>query len=116
MLQFAIKVIISALLIVGIAEAGKRLPVLGAVLASLPLVSLLGMFWLYYDTRDARQVAGLAYGIFWLVIPSLLLFILLPVLINRGVAFAPALAVSAAVTIGGYFLMLYLLGLAGVKI
>jgi hypothetical protein len=116
MWQFLLKVVISALIIGGIAELGKRAPVLGAVLASLPLVSLLGMLWLYHDTKDARQVAELAYGVFWLVIPSLLLFILLPVLINRGLAFAPALALSCATTISGYFLMLYLLNLAGVKL
>jgi hypothetical protein len=116
MWQIVLKVLVSALLITGIAEAGKRLPLLGSVLASLPLVSLLGMVWLYLDTRDTEKVAQLSTGIFWMVLPSLLLFILLPFLIHRGLAFAPALALACAATIGGYFIMVYTLAAAGVKL
>jgi F0F1-type ATP synthase assembly protein I len=88
MIEYVVKVAVSAVLIVLISETSKRSTLLGALLASLPLVSVLAMLWLYSDTRDAAQVAALARSIFWLVLPSLLLFLLLPVLIERGYSFS----------------------------
>jgi hypothetical protein len=111
-----VKYLVSAALIVGISEAAKRPGLLGALLASLPVVSLIAMAWLYYDTRDAQAVAKLSYGVFWMVLPSLLLFILLPLLIRAGAAFYLALGVSCAATITAYFIMLRALAWAGVKL
>ena len=69
MIATVIKLIVSAALIVTIAEVSKRTALLGALLASLPLTSLLAMVWLYIDTGDVTTVANLASGIFWLVLP-----------------------------------------------
>lgn len=79
---------------------------MGAILASVPVVSVLAMIWLYTETRDVTQVAALARSIVWLVIPSLALFIVLPVLLNRGVAFYLSLSLSVAATIIAYFAMI----------
>ena len=108
MTEYAVKVAITAILVVLIAEIGKRSSLLGALLASLPLVSILAMLWLYFDTRDAQQVATLARGIFWLVLPSLLLFWLLPVLIERGHGFYLSLGAASAATIAAYLATLAL--------
>jgi hypothetical protein len=108
-MYFLVKVLVSALLVAGISELGKRYTAAGALLASLPLVSLLGMLWLYADTRSGEQVAKLSAEIFWLVLPSLALFALLPVLLRRGLHFGLALPLAAAVTVLGYFAMLWLL-------
>lgn len=116
MLQLAVKVLLTSLLVVAIAEAGKRSSVLGAVLASLPLTSLLAMIWLYADTGDTAKVAQLAGSIFWLVLPSLILFIALPLLLRRGVAFAPSLAIACALTVAGYFAMLVILKRFGIEL
>ena len=70
MLAAAIKVAITAVLVVAISEVAKRSSLLGAVLASIPLTSVLAMVWLYADTGDAHKVADLATGIFWLVLPK----------------------------------------------
>jgi hypothetical protein len=105
-LQTVVKFLLTSLIVVAIAEAGKRSSLLGALLASLPLTSLLALIWLYADTRDAEKVADLATGIFWLVLPSLILFVALPLLLRRGLPFAPSLAVASALTIVGYFAML----------
>lgn len=106
MLWFVIKVLVSAVIIALVSELSKRSTVAGAVLASLPLVSVLGMIWLYVDTRDTAQVAQLSRDVFWLVIPSLILFVLLPLLLKAKLAFAPALGISMAATVVGYFCML----------
>lgn len=90
MLQVALKIVITAILVVGIAELAKRSTFLGAVLASIPLTSVLAMAWLYADTGDTQKVADLASGIFWLVLPSLALFIALPLMLRAGWPFIPS--------------------------
>jgi hypothetical protein len=116
MLQTIIKVALTSVLVVAISEAGKRSSVLGAILASLPLTSVLAFVWLYADTGDNEKVAALATGIFWLVLPSLLLFIALPLLLRANVPFIPALAASIGITAAGYFIMLAVLRRFGIEI
>jgi hypothetical protein len=116
MLAIVIKIAITAVLVVAIAEVAKRSSLMGAVLASIPLTSVLAMIWLYADTGDAQKVADLASGIFWLVLPSLALFIALPLMLRAGWPFAPSLAASTALTVACYFLMLAILKRLGVAI
>jgi F0F1-type ATP synthase assembly protein I len=105
MTQYVVKVLISAALIVLVSDVGKRSAVLAGLLASLPLVSYLGMIWLYLDTRDAQKVSELSTSIFWLVLPSLSLFIVLPLLLKR-MHFAPSLLLSTLVMFTCYGLMI----------
>jgi hypothetical protein len=100
--QFLVRVVISALLIATAAAAARRSSLVGALLASLPLTSLLAMVWLWLETHDAGKIAALAGDILWLVVPSLLLFVLLPVLLRAGWGFWPSLAASCAATIAAY--------------
>lgn len=116
MLATAIKIAVTAILVVAISEVAKRSSLLGAVLASIPLTSVLAMVWLYADTGDAGKVADLATGIFWLVLPSLVLFIALPLLIRAGWGFGPSLAVSCALTVAAYFVMLAILKRFGIHL
>ena len=113
---YIVKVVISALLVVAIAEISKRSSLIGALLASIPLVSVLAMVWLYIDTRDAGKVAALAAGIFWLVLPSLALFITLPLMLRQGFNFYLSLGISMAITIACYGAMLATLKHIGVEI
>ncbi len=116
MLYTAIKVVITALLVVAISEIAKRSSLMGAILASVPLISVLAMIWLYVDTRDVEKVADLASGVFWLVLPSLVLFIALPLLLRHGMNFALSMGVSIGLTVAAYVLMLLILGKMGIKI
>jgi hypothetical protein len=97
--QYLTKIVVTALLVVVISEVSKRSTFVGALLASLPIVSVLAMIWLYNDTRDAMQVAALSKSVFWLVLPSLVLFLLLPAMLARGVHFYLSLAASIGATI-----------------
>lgn len=110
------KVIITSLLIVVIAELSKRSTLLGALLASLPITSILAMLWLYIDTQDAGKVADLATGIFWLVIPSLIFFVSLPLLLKTDLNFYLSMGLSISVTAGCYFIMLLVLNYFGIKL
>ena len=102
MTQFLIKVLISALLIAAVSEIARRSSLLGALLASLPVTSLLAFMWLYRETGDTEKVAALSADIFWLVLPSLVLFVLLPVLLRHGWNFWSSLAISSAATAIAY--------------
>jgi hypothetical protein len=100
--NYAIKLALSAAIIVGASELGKRSAFAGAILISLPLSSLLALSWLYADTKDPAKVAAMATGILWAILPSLLLFLVLPALLKRGWSFWPALGASCAATAAGY--------------
>lgn len=114
MLDYAIKVAISALLIVAVTEISKRSTLLGAALASLPITSLLAFVWLYWDTGDAHRVAELATSILWLALVSMIFFVSLPVLIKAGWRFWPSLSVSLALTATVYLAMAFLLRRLGI--
>ncbi len=116
MIYYALKVFISALLIVAIAEISKRSSLLGSLLASIPLVSVLAIIWIYVDTKDVEKISALSSSIFWLVIPSLALFITLPLLLRQGVAFYLSLGISIAITAICYWLMLAVLGYYNIKL
>ena len=116
MLYATIKVLLTSVLVVAVSEAAKRSALFGAIIASIPLTSVLAMIWLYIDTGDTEKVARLASGIFWLVLPSLVLFLTLPLLLRAGVDFYASLVASVTLTVGAYFAMIYGLRLAGIEI
>jgi hypothetical protein len=113
MWPYIIKVAVTAVVVVAVAEIAKRSPVWASLLASLPLTSLLAFVWLYRDTGEPERVAALAQSIFWLVLPSLVLFIVLPLLIRAGWDFWASLGASCAVTAGAYLAMVWVLGRFG---
>jgi hypothetical protein len=115
-MQYIIKIIITALLVTGISELAKRFTSFAAILASLPLTSILAFIWLYRETKDTQKVIDLSYEIFWMVLPSLLFFIVLPLLLKKGMGFGYAMlcsCITMAIFYGGY---VYVLGKVGVKI
>jgi hypothetical protein len=116
MTYYIFKIVITAILVVAISEISKRSSLLGALLASIPLVSVLAMIWLYIDTKDVDRVGALASSIFWLVLPSLALFIALPLLLKQGFNFYLSMGASIAMTIGCYWLMVTLLDQAGIEL
>lgn len=102
MLYLAVKAVISGILIAAASEVAKRFPGFGALIASLPLVSVLGMMWLWRDRPDPANMAAHAQATFWYVLPSLPMFLLIPWLLRHGVVFWPALGLGCAMTIGLY--------------
>jgi hypothetical protein len=99
MLYLIIKAAISGVIIAAVSEVAKRWPGIGALIASLPLISILGMMWLWHDTKDMQRLAAHAEGTFWYVLPSLPMFLLIPLLLRKGVAFIPALLAGCILTI-----------------
>ena len=105
MWYLGLKALISGILVAAVSEVAKRHPGVGGLIASLPLVSVLGMIWLWRDQPDARNMAAHSAATFWYVLPSLPMFLIIPALLNRGWHFAPALLAGCAVTMALYALL-----------
>ncbi|MDB5036585.1 MAG: hypothetical protein JWQ35_113 [Bacteriovoracaceae bacterium] len=109
MIQFLLKVVLSAVIIATIAEIGKRSSILAALFASLPLSTCLAVIWIYIDTGDKEKVANLSMNIFWILQPSFIFLLLLPLLLRCGYSFLSSFTLSlVAMVIGyaGYFSLL----------
>jgi hypothetical protein len=113
--QHVVKVVLTALVVVAVAELAKRGSAWSALLASLPLTSLLAFVWLYLDTRDTVRVAELSHGIFWMLLPSLVLLLALPALLRAGLGFWSSLAIAVASTAAAYAGLVWILDRAGLR-
>jgi hypothetical protein len=105
MLYLLLKAGISGIIIASVSEIARRSPGIGALVASLPLVSILGMIWLWRDYPNAENMAAHSSATFWYVLPSLPMFLLIPALLRHGLSFWAALALGCALTIVLYTAM-----------
>lgn len=106
MLTWLAKALLAGVMVATIAELGRRLPAMGALVASLPLVSVLGMIFLWQARPDAENMALHASATFWYVLPSLPMFLAIPWMLRHGVSFWIALAAGCVLTVGLYLLMM----------
>src|SRR5574338_1617497 len=107
MLYLVIKAALSGVIIAIVSEVAKRYPGFGALIASLPLVSVLGMIWLWRDKPDVMNMADHAEATFWFVLPSLPMFLLIPAMLRHGAGFWVALAAGCVLTLALYALMVW---------
>ncbi len=105
-----IKLFLSSLIIVGVTEVSKRSGKLGGLLLSLPLTSIVALSWTWWESRDAEKTAQITTETLWFILPSLVLFLSLPVLIRRGLGFPWAMTLSVILTLGSYVLFFKLKG------
>ena len=116
MIQIIIKLILSSGIVVLVSEIAKKSTFFGGLIASIPLISVLSMLWLYIDTKDIEKIKNLSNSILWMIIPSLTLFLSLPILINIGFNFYLSLIISIVLTIGCYSMTLLILTHYGIKL
>ncbi|MFL6764727.1 MAG: DUF3147 family protein [Sphingomicrobium sp.] len=102
MLYLIVKAALSGVIVAAVSEIARRYPGWGGLVASLPLTSLLAMLWLYRDTNDAGRVAELSVSTIWFFVPSIPLFIALPLLIRSGLGFWASMALAIAGTLALY--------------
>ena len=107
MWSFVAKALLAGVIIAAIAEVGRRLPAMGALIASLPLISILGMIFLWHARPDPENMAIHAQSTFWFVLPSLPMFLLMPVMLRQGYGFWTALGAGCALTVTLYLSMVY---------
>ena len=112
--HFLLKTLITAFIVAGVAEFGKRWNLAAAILVSLPLTSILSLMWIYLDSNDVKPVAELSMSIFWMVIPSLAFFPILALLLRYG-SFGLALTLACIGTALTYWAYVWIIGQFGIK-
>ncbi len=110
------KAALSGVIVMAVSEVARRSPSVGALIASLPLISILAVIWLWRDTADAERVASLMSSTFWYVLPTLPMFLVMPALLRQGMPFWGALALSCALTVVLYVLLSWVLAKRGVPL
>ena len=116
MIWYLVKLLVSALIIVLVSEVSKKLPLIGSLIASIPLISVLGMIWMYGEKVNVSKIASHAEGTFWYVLPSLPMFLLLPWMLRKGINFPISLTVGVALTGVLYFIMVKVLTKFGLNL
>ena len=116
MLYLVIKAAVSGVIVAAVSEIARRYPGWGGLVASLPLTSLMAMLWLWRDTRDPGRVAELAGSTFWFILPSLPLFIVLPLLLRSNLGLWLSMAIVVAGTLALYALMFWAAPRLGLKL
>lgn len=99
MTYLILKYAVTALIIVVVSEVAKRSDRAGALIAALPLVTVLAMIWLHVEKQPMERIANHAYYTFWYVLPTIPMFLLMPWLLRRGLGFWPALAAGCGCTV-----------------
>lgn len=107
-----LKAALSGLIVAVASEIARRSTLFGAVLISLPLVSILAIVWLYRDSRDIGAVTSLSWAVLWAIVPSLVFFVSLPFAL-RVAGFWFALAAACAATAVGYAFWVWVARRAG---
>ena len=107
MLYLFSKAALSGAVIAVASELARRWPGWGALVVSLPLVSVLAMVWLWRDTGDPVRLAAHSESTFWFVLPSLPMFLLVPLMLRQGFSFWAALAAGCVLTMMLYSTMVW---------
>lgn len=105
MVYLLVKALISGLIVAAASEVARRWPGVGGLIVSLPLVSLLAFVWLWRDTGDVERIAQLSVAAFWFFLPSMPMFVALPLMLRAGFGFWLSLGVAVALTLVLYLLM-----------
>ena len=116
MLYLIIKAALSGVIVAAVSEIARRYPGYGGLVASLPLTSLLAMIWLYRESSDPERVAELSVSTIWFIVPSIPLFIALPLLIRSGIGFWLGMALCIAGTLALYAAWFWAAPRLGIKL
>ena len=116
MAYLIVKALLSGIIVMTVSEIARRSPSIGGLIASLPLVSILAIIWLWRDTSDVERIARHTESTFWFVLPSLPMFLLLPIMLRHGIAFWAALGAGCFVTLILYAGMIWLLPKMGISV
>ena len=111
-----VKFLITAAIIVFVNKIQIVNDRLSALLIALPFTSLIAMIWMHPDHQSAERVANHAEGTFWFVLPTLPMFLILPWMLRHGWGFWAALAANCILTIGFFWLTVFILRRFGIDL
>lgn len=109
------KYLLTAAVVVLVSEVAKRSDKLGGLVAALPLVTVLALFWLYLDQQPQQKIANHAWYTFWYVVPTLPMFLLFPLLLPR-LGFWLTLGASVVITLLSFVLFSLLVRRFGIAL
>lgn len=115
-MQTAIKILVAAIIIIAVTEVSKRVPRVGGLILSLPITSIIALIWFFAIERNSEKVAVLSLSTFWFVLPSLLFFLVLPLLLRSGFSFVAALLIACGMTAVAYAVWPALLRRFGIEL
>tara|TARA_B100000674_G_C37719780_1_gene859219 strand:- start:452 stop:790 length:339 start_codon:yes stop_codon:yes gene_type:complete len=101
-----IKTILSALIIVAVSEIAKKYTLAAAIILSVPLTSILALVWLFYDTKEIQKVVDLSFNTILMTIPSIVFFIVLPIMLKFKYSFSLSIVVSILSTSIAYMIFI----------
>jgi hypothetical protein len=99
-----LKYLITATLVVLVSEIARHSDRLGALIASLPMTTLLVLIWLHVEGAPESKITNHAWYTFWYVLPTLPMFALFPLMMER-VGFWPTMLISVGITIAAFGLV-----------
>ncbi|MBI4432986.1 MAG: DUF3147 family protein [Candidatus Omnitrophica bacterium] len=116
MVMLIIKYALTSLVIVLVSEVAKRSDKAGALISSLPFVTIMVMIWLYFEKQGNLKIGNHAYYTFWYVLPTLPMFLVMPWLMAKGVHFWTSLIVGILVTFACFILTVFIAKRFGVNL
>ena len=116
MIQLIIKTLVSAVIIAAVSVISKKSSTFGAIVVSLPLTSILAMIWLFKDTKDPSKVLALSNSIVWIIVPSILFFIVLSLMLKKHCNFYLSMMISSVAMIAAYYVYVAVLKHFGISI
>ncbi len=116
MLYFLTKAALSGLIAAIVSDVARRSPAFGALVASLPLISIIAVIWLWRDTGDPNRIASHMEATFWYVLPSLPMFLLTPAVLRSGLGFWSSLVAGCVLTSVLYLITAWTLARFGIRL
>ena len=111
-----VKYAVTAFVIVLVSQVAKRSDRAGALIASLPLVTVMVMIWLHLEKQPETKIANHAAYTFWYVLPTMPMFLLMPWMMRKGFGFWPALGAGSVLTFVCFALAAILLKRFGIEL
>ena len=114
-----LKYLVTAALIVAISEIAKRSDKIGALIAALPMVTVLAMTWMFFEIKGEEQtekIANHAWYTFWYVIPTMPMFLLMPWMLRRGIHYGWTLLAACVLTASCFFITAWVMKRFGVEL
>lgn len=102
------KFLVTSFIIVLVSEVAKRTDKIGALIASLPFVTIMVMIWLYVEKQGAEKIANHAYYTLWFVVPTLPMFAQIPYMLRKGYNFWLTLGVGILVTFLSFLITVWI--------
>lgn len=109
------KYILTAGVVVLVSELARRSDRLGALVAALPLITVLTLIWLYIEQQSQEKISNHAWYTFWYVLPTLPMFLAFPLLLPR-LGFWPTLLASIVITMASFGLFALFMRRFGIEL